>query len=322
MFQRFVQFAFIGLLAATGCEKSMPAAEGRGGISGGGGNTLVRDAAIAEDVIRTAQLARPQLHLFFNRLSAKPEALSPELYEKLFAGETIFKALNDFGISFALDRPCYEDGGKERDGSINSPKAGDPGICISPFRIAGTVSRDEVRPQVLALIAHEYSHLLGSTEAEAVIIQDLIREVARATSWDELKAYADACAVSMQAVRAKINAVYDFLEKDSEDREVFMQIAKLLGELSKLDRQVLGQSGFSGATRSELDSFESLSKRYFKESMDVLHDREKVRARLDTLSSDELTGMGILVMGVGNQFMVAVSTYYGDNPDVSAYPYR
>jgi hypothetical protein len=91
-------------------------------------------------------------------------------YFKLFNGKkTIFEVIDNATIEAHMSKPCLDFDGQEREGSINTVKAG--AVCISPFLMAQKLDQYNVSAETIGLIAHELSHLLGTDEGEAVTIQ-------------------------------------------------------------------------------------------------------------------------------------------------------
>jgi len=143
-----------------------------GGISSGGGGTLPADPASTWQIEEIVKSAKRDLRLYFigeMRSFIKYDSSSP-LDKKLYFGKyTILEALNKTDLEILEDKPCYDGTHKEVDGSIYGSRPNT--ICISAFRIAPKVAKQLARNEVIALIAHELSHLVGATEAEAVELQ-------------------------------------------------------------------------------------------------------------------------------------------------------
>lgn len=147
-----------------------------GGISGGGGDisnpTPVAPAAIEEAV---TQIAGPAVLSWLHareaaylKLSGPEQLASP--YRKLFAGRrTIYDVIQSTRAELRFDSPCRDANGEAKDGSAFSayPNA----ICLSAHRMASKLRPTNVREETLALLVHEFSHLLGTEEAEAEAIQ-------------------------------------------------------------------------------------------------------------------------------------------------------
>lgn len=94
------------------------------------------------------------------------------LYEKLYKSKsTIFDVINKVSVDAKTNEFCKDKDGNIKDGSIYSGKENT--ICVSLVSL-GDVYQDTLRNRFVALVAHEYSHLLGSSEVEAAYLQKMI----------------------------------------------------------------------------------------------------------------------------------------------------
>ena len=172
-----------------------------GGNSGGGGNLNVEDPVSQSEIYwyltpqksKTEGVAN-QVQFFFNHAAPRgpQEAAAPrfdhyqstdptsdrmyvKLGEMLFGqGYPIFAALKQ--ANWVIDRhPCIDPNtGKENDASADIRTHE---ICFNTKRIAAqNLSRLGYRKLLLALAAHEASHLLGANEAEANFVQNVALE--------------------------------------------------------------------------------------------------------------------------------------------------
>lgn len=134
-----------------------------GGISGGGGGTVVPDPAGTEFI--KLQLSGARISLL---MLLKNESFS-STRQSLFQGsDNIIEKVKNNSLKILEDKPCLDFDGKPNDASINS----DPNtICISAYTIGQKVSKITDYPQILALLAHEYSHLMGYNESDAEAFQ-------------------------------------------------------------------------------------------------------------------------------------------------------
>lgn len=144
-------------------------AHDRGGMDGGGGGTLPADPASVYEVRLVAENARVALYFMFN--SYEPiSSFRESLHRKLYGGPVkVQDVLSRIRIDVREDKPCYDRFGKERDGSIFGEKPDT--VCISAFSIAPKTSQGLIESEVIALLAHEVSHFLGTTESEAEQLQ-------------------------------------------------------------------------------------------------------------------------------------------------------
>jgi hypothetical protein len=145
-----------------------------GGISGGGGGTIIPDPAGSEYIKQELSGARISLLMILKNLSYSSTRTI------LFQGsDNIIEKIKQYSLKIEMDKPCFDFEGHPNDGSINSdPKT----ICISAKTIGEKVSRITSYPQLLALMAHEYSHLMGYDEKEATAFQIEILSIAKAVS--------------------------------------------------------------------------------------------------------------------------------------------
>ncbi|MBK9293425.1 MAG: hypothetical protein IPM57_03125 [Oligoflexia bacterium] len=188
-----------------------------GGISGGGGGTIIPDPAGTEFIKLQLTNARLSLLMFFKNLSyskSRPE---------LFAGQdNIIEKIKTYSLNIETAKACVDFDGQANDGSINS----DPNtICISAFTIGQKVSMITAYPQLLALLAHEYSHLMGYDEKQATEFQKEVLysvkavdsmdayNVAHSFSWESLKVLAWLNNAQAELSRNNPDKVYEVLKR-------------------------------------------------------------------------------------------------------------
>ena len=136
-----------------------------GGMSGGGGGTAPGTPINSRDVIYALWSTRLELYLYFNRLSIDENVNDPlmgSLKDKMLP----VIAKNAIHASF---EGCKDKFGNDKDGSIYSKHAN--AICISIPNMLAKLHKDNMRLQLLALVAHEYSHLAGLEETDANAVQ-------------------------------------------------------------------------------------------------------------------------------------------------------
>lgn len=142
-----------------------------GAVSGGGGGTLPANPVTISEIKEIVEKALPEMRLLAREMSRRVFRGSETALEaKLFGGPvTIIDLLEETGYELRLDKPCFDRFGNEVDASIfaNKPNT----ICISAFRIAPKLIEERARVETLALIFHEISHKLGTSEAEATEFQ-------------------------------------------------------------------------------------------------------------------------------------------------------
>ncbi len=149
-----------------------PAAkEVEGGISSGGGGTLPANPISVFRVYEIVQDAKAALRMFY-RLENQVTGDDPILYglDKFVVGpRNLITLLEETEIEVLSNKPCKDKNGNEVDASIVASKPG--AICLSAFRVAPKLIEERAHIEILALITHELTHILGSTEKEAVEIQ-------------------------------------------------------------------------------------------------------------------------------------------------------
>jgi len=158
-----------------------------GGIDGGGGGTLPANAITIGHVFNTIRYdAKINLRMYFRGLEQSSD-FKPQPYDqKLFGGPTtLLNVLENTEIEIPTSGPCYDAFGKAVDGSVHASKPNT--ICISAFSIAPKLIQERAVPEILALIAHELSHLLGTTEVEADLIQQKAVNDLRFADWQKAR---------------------------------------------------------------------------------------------------------------------------------------
>lgn len=142
-----------------------------GAVSGGGGGTLPADPVSPWQVERVLEEGFREMRLIAREMSRRQfRGAESALDLKLFSGsKTLVDVLDETGYEVRLDKPCLDRNGNEVDASIFASHPDD--ICISAFRIAPKLIEERLRIETLALVFHELSHKLGTTEAEAVEFQ-------------------------------------------------------------------------------------------------------------------------------------------------------
>ena len=163
-----------------------------GGISGGGGGTVIPDPAGAEFIQHQLSGARISLLMFLKNMSFVSDRKS------LFDGnDNILEKVKQTSLKIEMDKSCYDFDKQPNDGSINS----DPNtICLSAKTIGEKVSMVTAYPQLLALMAHEYSHLMGYDEKDATSFQVEVLYSAKSVS------ESDGFTIATQFISSAFNA--------------------------------------------------------------------------------------------------------------------
>gem|GEM_PF-6941215 len=90
---------------------------------------------------------------------------------------SVIPRLQKVKLRVRSDAPCYDRRGIAFDGSASVYGRGK--ICLSAIRLAQKVDARQIEPQIMALMIHEFSEILGASEAEAIMIQyEVLRELA------------------------------------------------------------------------------------------------------------------------------------------------
>lgn len=143
-----------------------------GGFSGGGGNVKPGQPISKEEAIRAIEQNRRYVLFYFN---AREQFLKSggewtALDRKLFgATPTVLDRAAVIRVTVEKDGPCFDGKGNAVDGSAVATEP--QSICISAARLAEKVDRQSFQTQVVALMIHEYSHLVGLNEREANALQ-------------------------------------------------------------------------------------------------------------------------------------------------------
>jgi hypothetical protein len=100
-----------------------------------------------------------------------PADKTKSIVVKLFpmVGKNIIQFAKETVFELRMSEPCSNVNGQAKDGSIYGTKPGT--LCLSPFLMAPKLNDYNVSRETAALMVHELSHLLGTTEDEANAIQ-------------------------------------------------------------------------------------------------------------------------------------------------------
>jgi hypothetical protein len=110
-----------------------------------------------------------------NYQDKKWTSTSRSIHKKLFErndGVTIYSVLKSAKIT--LQGPaCIDPQTKKPNDASAEVKTGT--ICLSWNRLSGKLYANNFESYLIPLLAHEYSHLVGTTEAEAEVLDDLLK---------------------------------------------------------------------------------------------------------------------------------------------------
>ncbi len=199
-----------------------------GGISGGGGGTIVPDPAGTEFIKLQLSGARVSLLMFLKNMKVGKER--PELFQ---GKENILEKIKQYSLKIETDKACLDFDGQPNDGSINS----DPNtICLSAFTIGQKVSMVTAYPQLLALMAHEYSHLMGYDEKAAVLFQTDVLYMAKSVSESDGRSIGIHFTMEAQAVWTWLNNAQAEISRNHPE--------VLYGNMQRADNAVLFPSRY------------------------------------------------------------------------------
>jgi len=149
-----------------------------GGVDGGGGNTRPGQPVTEAELRQVLDQGRSMVIFLMNSYSSAATGKRPQpLPVKLFAGPvSMLDRLRAVDVTLVTAGPCLDEAGNPVDGSASQRKQT---VCLSLPRLLEKLNRDNLRNQTLALVAHEYSHLVGTTESEAEELQEYVLETLR-----------------------------------------------------------------------------------------------------------------------------------------------
>ena len=173
-------FAILAL-GFSGCnspERNVnESSEKYGGVSGGGGGTVPSNLVDAASIHTAIEQSRSALYLYFNNQDILRRTADVPSANLLFGGtKTIFDIIKTASIELNEYGTCRDPSNKEKDGAAPGSKPNS--ICISVKNLTSKLTTDNYWDQTVALIGHEFSHLEGADEAQAVVIQrDIINSL-------------------------------------------------------------------------------------------------------------------------------------------------
>lgn len=127
-----------------------------GGVSDGGGDSIGASKVSAQEI------------------ADKIPELSSWIFPWLYKNQTdqanqFIGLLKEGSVEVRLTEPCFDKNGTAKDGSIYASQKNQ--ICISAFLLSKKLSKSNFESELAALMIHEFSHFLGTTEDEAVSLQ-------------------------------------------------------------------------------------------------------------------------------------------------------
>ena len=199
-----------------------------GGISGGGGGSIPDNPAgkyLIEEILKDAN--GELLMIFQGAQESEGNLFGDELYN---GEQTIYDVIRSSKIGIRRDGPCIGLDGKEYDGSVVGPTS--DSICISVKSLGEKLSKDNAHRQTLALVAHEYGHLLGLDEEAATKLQkfmiyyfeDYVQRRERGFFFDVIDGWRD----RLSSVRAYIStSSMVFLSPSTTENDKWIQACRM-----------------------------------------------------------------------------------------------
>lgn len=163
-----------------------------GGVGSGGGGTTIPDPSSAEQIAQALQeessfvihtwLYRQEKNFF----EQSPAVRAKNPLRKIFETKPgIFNLITTIPVEIRMSQACFDDQGRSVDGSIHGAQTGS--LCMSAFSMAPKLSGYNYKAEAFALLVHEYSHLLGADEEEAIAIQKIALKDFLAKTPEDLK---------------------------------------------------------------------------------------------------------------------------------------
>ena len=148
-----------------------------GGVVTGGGGGLINPRPADSLAVQHAisQWGEFILNSWFQRVRVEYDLMDPNsqanspFYKVFSPNFDLSSTLQNTGVEVRLREACVDAAGQPFDGSMYARHKN--AVCISAFATAPKLTVYNVELEILALLAHEFSHLAGTTEPEAVAIQ-------------------------------------------------------------------------------------------------------------------------------------------------------
>lgn len=167
---KFQKLCIGGLFAIGLSSHAVADGDVNGGISGGGGGSFPENPAGEYYIENILKDARGEMLMFFN---AQDRGEQLHFFSDLYQSKpNIYDMIRQTKIGVKWDSACVGHDEKEYDGSVVGPD--DSSICISVHNLGRKLTKDNALRQTLALVAHEYSHLLGYDEDKATKLQKYV----------------------------------------------------------------------------------------------------------------------------------------------------
>jgi hypothetical protein len=168
---------------------SVSLAFAEGGNSGGGGNLEIEQPASAFTVrqILEKDLVFPLTLAFYaierSLFEGAPKTTeNAEIRSKIYLpknAKDIFQIIKTKKLKI-VDEPCFADDQKTQMDAFTS-SSGE--VCVSTTRVAAKSTNVNVLANTLAIVAHEYSHVMGLSEQQAKHIEYRMKSVRTENQW-------------------------------------------------------------------------------------------------------------------------------------------
>lgn len=191
------------------------------GSEGVGGGDILPAEQIGSKAIEEMIIAsKLELLMHFYHLDQNRSRL-PTAYQNLIGSNNdLIEQMRLQKIYINSFGPCFDFAGNESDASV-FPKEG-PGICLSSYRLGKKLSKENARIQLLALLAHEYSHLVGADENQAQAVQREILVTLLNSSHKGAEIYYQAYSLSIFETSLQISKVEKALNSNENATLCYM----------------------------------------------------------------------------------------------------
>lgn len=156
----------LGLLVASALSWSAVAGSVEGGMNGGGGGTIVANPATPGQIKTAAREARLTLMMLFTTWEGMQSYPYGTMLKDFPRARDV---VSNTKIEFDDMAPCLGADGLDHD--AYAPGTTSDSICLSVFSLQKKLSQENYQAQTVALVAHEFSHLLGLDEEQATFLQ-------------------------------------------------------------------------------------------------------------------------------------------------------
>ena len=221
-------------------------AMGNAKVIGNGGNVEKSRLVTRYEIISILHRARRDSIYIANFLEKKKEVHFPVSTSY----ENFRNAIRGHKILIDLD-PCYDQNGKETDASTVS--AAKDQMCINIVRLEKKLRVSNARPEILGLVAHEYSHFVGANENEAREFQKRIVSLVAST-----REAPDRIVVPMELDRAKEILERAFRLPVLDDSSLYLTLTSLHDSLSQIFASELVSEGYNILSKQQRSHVQEL----------------------------------------------------------------